>query len=338
MDPLVSILIPAYNSASWIEETLRCALNQTWKRKEVIVVDDGSKDDTLAVARRFASKEVLVHTQSNQGAAAARNQAMALSQGDYIQWLDADDLMSAEKIERQVKVLQESGARTLASCGWGRFLHRPGKARFASSGLWCDLTPLEWMTRKMEGNLHMQTATWLVSREVTEAAGPWDTRLTLDDDGEYFARVLLKADRVRFVPDASVLYRMSGPGCLSYMGRSSRKMESQFLSNQLNVQYIRSLSDDARVRAACVKYLETWLPGFYPERLDLVEQAKELAATWGGKLSLPELSWKYAWIKTVFGWDAAKKVQLGYNRAKRSVLNSWDKAMSRWERKSLPSG
>jgi hypothetical protein len=190
----------------------------------------------------------------------------------------------------------------------------------------------------MEGNLHMQTATWLVSREVTEAAGPWDKRLTLDDDGEYFARVLLKADRVRFVPDVKVLYRMSGPGCLSYMGRSSRKMESQFLSNQLNVQYIRTLSDDARVRAACIKYLQTWLPGFYPERLDLVEQAQALGTKLGGQVSLPQLPWKYAWIKTFFGWTSAKKVQLGYNRAKLSVVNSWDKAMSRWERKSLPSG
>src|SRR5262245_15362018 len=93
MTPLVSVLIPAYNAESWIADTIQSALAQTWPCKEVVVVDDGSTDGTLAVARRFASKNVLVVTQENQGAAAARNRAFSLCQGDYVQWLDADDLL-----------------------------------------------------------------------------------------------------------------------------------------------------------------------------------------------------------------------------------------------------
>ncbi|MBV9131045.1 MAG: glycosyltransferase, partial [Verrucomicrobia bacterium] len=68
MESLVSILIPAYNAEDWIAETIESALGQTWKRKEIIVVDDGSTDQTLAIARRFASRDVSVVTQSNQGA------------------------------------------------------------------------------------------------------------------------------------------------------------------------------------------------------------------------------------------------------------------------------
>ena len=63
---------------------------------------------------------------------------------------------------------------------------------FVPTSLWSDLSPCEWLVRQMEENIYMQTATWLVSREVTEAAGPWDTRLLGDDDGEYFSRVLLR--------------------------------------------------------------------------------------------------------------------------------------------------
>src|ERR1035437_3336855 len=88
--PLVSILIPAFNAQDWITDTLRSAIAQTWDRKEIIVVDDGSRDQTLAIARRFESDDVRVVTQKNQGAAAARNKAFSLSQGEYIQWLDAD--------------------------------------------------------------------------------------------------------------------------------------------------------------------------------------------------------------------------------------------------------
>ena len=103
MKPLVSILIPAYNSEEWIAYTMRSAIAQTWERKEIIVVDDGSSDRTAEVARRFASKEVSIVSVENQGAAAARNHALKLSQGDYIQWLDADDLLAPDKIAKQME-------------------------------------------------------------------------------------------------------------------------------------------------------------------------------------------------------------------------------------------
>src|ERR1700675_2171159 len=90
--PLVSILIPAFNAQEWIGDTLRSALAQTWANKEIIVVDDGSRDQTAAAARKFEADGVRVVTQKNQGAAASRNNAFALCHGDYIQWLDADDL------------------------------------------------------------------------------------------------------------------------------------------------------------------------------------------------------------------------------------------------------
>ena len=95
MSPLVSILIPAYNAERWIAETIGSALGQTWPRKEIIVVNDGSTDQTLSVVQKFASKTVSVVTQENKGVCAARNKAYELCQGDYIQWLDADDLLSA---------------------------------------------------------------------------------------------------------------------------------------------------------------------------------------------------------------------------------------------------
>src|SRR5580698_1730397 len=113
MKPLVSILIPAYNAEEWLADTLRSAIAQTWDRKEIIVVDDGSRDQTLAIARQFESDFVKVFTQENQGAAAARNKSFALSQGDYIQWLDADDLLAPEKISKQMEALGDSSDRSL---------------------------------------------------------------------------------------------------------------------------------------------------------------------------------------------------------------------------------
>jgi glycosyltransferase involved in cell wall biosynthesis len=268
MTPLVSILIPAFNAEEWLADTLGSAIAQTWPRKEIIVVDDGSTDGTLAVARRFASREVSVITQANQGAAAARNRAFSLCQGDYTQWLDADDLLSPDKVARQLQAVGARSERTLLSCAWGSFMYRPHHAEFSPSDLWCDLAPKEWLIRKMGQNLHMQTATWLVSRQLTEIAGPWDVRLLGDDDGEYFCRVLLASEHVRFVPEGRVFYRVVGVGRLSYIGRSHRKMEAHFASMRQHINYLLSLEDSARTRTACLNYLQTWLLAFIPERPD----------------------------------------------------------------------
>src|SRR5262245_17269465 len=92
-NPLVSILIPAFNSERWIQESIVSALGQSWPNKEVIVVDDGSSDTTYEVAQAFESRGVKLISQPNRGAAAARNTAYAHSSGDYIQWLDADDIL-----------------------------------------------------------------------------------------------------------------------------------------------------------------------------------------------------------------------------------------------------
>src|SRR6266404_3008554 len=303
MKPIVSILIPAYNAEPWIADTIKTALAQTWPRTEIIVVDDGSRDQTLSIARQFASKNISVVTQENQGAAAARNCALALSQGEFIQWLDADDLLSPDKVAKQMAAMQKcQDKRQLFSSGWGYFYYRLDRANFTPTSLWCDLSPVEWLIRKMGQNLHMPPATWLVSRDLTQAAGPWDTRLSLDDDGEYFCRVILASSGTRFVTEAKSYYRMSSSTSQSSVDRSREKLDSQFLSMQLHIGYLRSLEDSERTRAACVSYLQSSLIYFYPEWLDIVRQAEEMAGDLGGQLEVPRMPWKYSWIETILGY------------------------------------
>ncbi len=336
MRPLVSILVPAHNAEKWISDTLRSAIAQTWEPKEIIVVDDGSTDLTLESARKFESSGVRVVTQPNQGAAATRNALFRLSRGDYIQWLDADDLLSPDKIARQMAVTELISSRTLMSCGWSKFLYRYYRATFVPTSLWRDLSVTEWLVRKMEQNLHMQTATWLVSRELTEVAGPWDTTLLGDDDGEYFCRVLLNSDGVRFVPGARVYYRASGAGSLSYIGNSLRKQNAQWRSMQLHIDYLRSLEDTPRVRAACVTYIQNWLNFFYPERPDLIKEMHGVVEDLGGKLPMPRLSWKYSWIESLFGVKLARRAQFGLPRFKWKLLRFWDKVLFRLGNHEFP--
>lgn len=339
LKPLVSILIPAYNSEAWIAETLQSAVGQTWPRKEIIVVDDGSRDRTAEVARRFASNQVKVVSKKNEGAAATRNHALQLCQGDYVQWLDADDLLVPDKIEKQLATVGDGdNKRVLLSGPWAFFSYRIQKARFVSNSLWCDLAPVEWLLRKMSENLHMQTATWLTSRELVEAAGSWDTRLLSDDDGEYFCRVLLASEGTRFVPESRVFYRVTPSNRLSYIGTSDKKKDAMVVSMKLHIQYVRSLEESERVRKACLIYMQNWLRAFYPERPDILAELQKLAAELGGHLEEPKLSWKWAWMRPIFGYEAARSSQMLLSQLKSGLVGRWDKAMFDLEGRGSANG
>lgn len=332
MKPLVSILIPAYNAENWVAYTIQSAVQQTWLRKEIVIVDDGSKDKTADVAQKFASKDIKVVSTDNQGLSAAVNTAYKLCQGDYIQELDSDDILAPDKIEKQLAALGENDSkRVLLSGPWAYFHYRTRRARFVRNSLWQDLRPAEWLLRKMVENLHMQNATWLVSRELAEAAGPWDTRLQYDQDGEYYCRVLLASTGTRFVPEARIFYRISGTNRISYIGSSDAKKNSLLRSMKLHMEYLRSLEDSQRVRKACLTYMQTWYEYFYPDRPDIIAELESLATNLGGHLETPRLKWKYAWMEPIFGWRAAKWAQRVLPEAKSSLLRQWDKAMFKYE-------
>ncbi len=332
MKPLVSILISAYNAEEWIEFTLDSAVAQTWPYKEIIVVNDGSTDGTADVVRRFAPKGVTLVSTENRGLSAGQNEAFQHSRGDYIQYLDADDLLAPDKIERQLEALKETESRRIVlSSPWAPFYYRTRHARFVRNSLCQDLTPVEWLLRKLGEGIHMQNATWLVSRELAEAAGPWMENLEYDQDGEYFSRVLLGSEGTRFVPDTGIFYRATGTNRVSYVGNSNKKKDSLFMSMKLHIQYLRSLEDSERVRKACLAYLQIWFHYFYPERTDVVAELQKLAAEFGGRLEEPQLRWKYAWMKPVFGWKAAKWAQMTLPQLKASCARQYEKAMYKLE-------
>jgi len=329
MKPLVSIIIPAYNAENYLPYTLQSAIAQTWPRKEIIVINDGSTDRTLEVAKRLATKEVRVVSTANQGLSAAVNHGLSLCQGDYVQELDADDILAPDKIQRQLETLRESDSkRTLLSSPWAHFYYRTRIARFIPNSLWQDLSPVEWLLRKMGDNLHMQNATWLVSRELMEAAGPWDANLRYDQDGEYFCRVLLASEGTRFVREARIFYRVSGSHSISHIGDADKdKRISYLVSIKSHIKYLRSLEDSERVRKTCVTFLQNKLRFFYGREPEMVNELQTMAAQLGGQLEIPQLRPKYAWMRPVIGYKNARYAQEYLPQVKAIVLRHWDGTM-----------
>lgn len=320
MPSLVSILIPAYNSARWLPETLTSALAQTWPRTEIIIVDDGSKDETLAIAKTFERANVKVVSQENTGAPGARNHALELAQGDYIQWLDADDVLHPEKIARQLARAEACGGeRTLLTCSWGKFFFRTSKARFVPDELWCDHGPADWIMARFNHNVWMNPAVWLVSRQLTELAGPWDSRLAKsgDDDGEYVCRLAAVSDAVAFVEDARCYYRIGTVGSLNWnMETNEQALESLLLSLRLATRTLLDLENSDRARRAALSHLQTFSAYFYASGEHYHKQLSSLAHEYGGEITPPRAGWKYYPVEVLLGPRVAKGVIRNWRAAK----------------------
>lgn len=307
--PLVSVLIPAWNAGATLAKTLESALAQTWPALEVIVVDDGSTDDTLEVARRFESDRVTIHTQKNAGAAAARNHAMRVAKGELYQFLDADDLLDPEKIFLQMAALRGRWDR-IASGAWARFRGDPAEARFRPQDSWRSFErPSDLLRILYRHNLMMHPACWLVPRGIAEAAGPWNEDLSLDDDGEFFCRAVLASKGIVFTESARSYYRSGVPGSLSGV-RSRAAWQSQFRSTKLCCDALLAVDDTREAREAVSARYTRLAFEAHPGEPDIATECEERARALGVGLIRPEIGGPAAnALARLIGWKRAKRLR-----------------------------
>ncbi|WP_316824790.1 glycosyltransferase family 2 protein [Pedobacter miscanthi] len=211
---LVSIIIPMYNSEKYVAETIKSAIDQTWKSKEIIIVDDGSTDHSFDIANKFSESRLTIIRQKNSGAAAARNTGLKNANGNFIQFLDADDLLSADKIELQMTEI----------CGFSEKISLSNAVHFFEDSDPLDSSPTKADMELFKSsknpsdfllNLFGRTGNggivpihaWLTPRALLNKAGYWDESLSLDDDGEYFCRVVLAAKEVVYLENTIAYYR-----------------------------------------------------------------------------------------------------------------------------------
>lgn len=206
--PLVSIIIPAFNAARTIGEALDSVLAQSWQAWEVIVIDDGSTDDTAACISRYTDTRIRVHPQENRGLSAARNAGIERARGELIAFLDADDRILPSKLESQVRYLNAHPEIGLVAGGalrtdeqW-RILHRaPGRGR--------ELNIADFAL-KNQFPVHAS----IIRRSSLEKAGNFDEQLRAAEDWDIHCRLLLAGSRVTQLEEIVCEYRVM-PGSMS---------------------------------------------------------------------------------------------------------------------------
>jgi glycosyltransferase involved in cell wall biosynthesis len=194
--PLASIIVPAYNYAGFVAEAIHSALQQSYSNIEVIVVDDGSTDDTAVVVRALAEKDarILYVHQKNQGLSAARNTGIQKAQGEFIVFLDADDYLHPQKIQAHIEhFLQKPDTDISYGRSW-YFLSGKPEERFASF----ELDNTDWMPC-VSGNAKtvmpalvvnniMPVCSAMLRRSVVTRVGDFDTTLKSLEDWDYWFR------------------------------------------------------------------------------------------------------------------------------------------------------
>jgi glycosyltransferase involved in cell wall biosynthesis len=308
--PLVSIIIPCYNAAPWLAQTLESALAQSWPHKEIILIDDGSKDQSLAIARGFEARGVTVISQPNRGAAVARNAGLAAARGACIQFLDADDLLAPDKIERQLEVLQaRAPGRHVATGSWARFTGDHLAAPVIPFANWRDLAGVEFLQLHYEAGCMMHPAAWLAPRALLDRAGPWAESLSLNDDGEYFARVVLASSGLVFCAAARSYYRSQLPGSLSRRA-DPKSLESLYHSVDLTLAHLLAADQSGRTRAA-VAYAWKWAAfELYPGAPELSRAAEANSEKFGGSPRPFPGSGRFQLAARFLGWRLARRLTL----------------------------
>jgi glycosyltransferase involved in cell wall biosynthesis len=318
MPELVSILIPCYNAEPWLAHTLRSALAQTWPHKEIIVINDGSTDGSLDVARSFEKQGVLVLDQANAGQSAAFNTGLAAARGRYIEFLDADDLLAPDKISAQMRRLQGESSDVIASGRWGRFGNDPIQTDFRPDDLWEDLEPVEWLVRAWTNHAMMHGAAYLIPAGLLRAAGGWRDDLSLINDFEFFSRVILHSSRVVFCPDATSYYRSNLPGSLSSR-KSPQAWASAFASIELGTTRLLARENSAQTRHACAAVWRNFIFDSYPVVPDLEKKAEAKVNALGEDVGAPKWGPRFSGTSRFVGWKLARRLQLLSLRLRRGV-------------------
>ena len=322
MPPLVSIIIPCLNAAPWLAEALESCLSQTHSKIDVILVNNGSTDESIEVANRFQDSRLFITTCERRSASAARNVGLQRAQGEFIQYLDADDLLSPDKIKAQLELLNSCPANMISFCKAVHFFDGEDRHRGIVHDGWpmmdTDCT-MDWLVELLgpkRGGM-VPLGCWLSPRSIALQAGLWNEKLSANDDGEYFARVVLGAKGIRRSESGAYYYRKFRRGYNLSAQKSEAHWQSAILATDLIGEHLRKRRDDIRTRNALARHYMDIAFAAYPAAKSASKLALNKVALMGGTDYRPAFGTRLGQLASrVFGWRSIRLASHYFNSAK----------------------
>lgn len=308
-NPLISVVMPVYNAAPYLQVVLDSLQAQTLQDFELVVVNDGSTDESREILERRNWGQLRIIDQKNAGQSAAINRGVDESRGQFIKIVDADDWINPQHLQAQLDALKGT-TDCIAACCWGDFRENPETAVPRQEHANRDYDdPLEWLVDSLTLDEGMMGGwKWLIPRSVWDTAGGYDPRLGLNNDFHASIAIALASQGIRHANLAMYGYRNGISGVLS-SSRSRKAFESALLTTQLGCQLLTEREDSDRIRRLCADRFQRWAFDFYPEYPDLTRQAEQEAHRLGGSdLAFPggALGRNLAGL---LGWKTVRRLQ-----------------------------
>ena len=309
---LVSVVVPVYNRPAMLRQAVESALAQTYRDLEVIIVDDGSTDDTPAAIRELERADARVRSErrENGGPGLARETGRLAARGEFVQYLDSDDLLLPRKLEQQVAAL-----RACPDCGvaYGIVRYRDAAGR----EIVCDWKPANQVVDTLFPSMLVarwwETVSPLFRKSVTDATGPW-TAMRLEEDWEYDCRVAALGVRLAFVNDVVGEHRDHAESRLSRgAGLDPARLRDRARAHELIAQHAKrgGVARGAPEMQTFARELfhiarQCGAAGLADESRRLVGAAKEISAARDLRV--------YALVAKAVGWTRAGKASLWIDR------------------------
>jgi glycosyltransferase involved in cell wall biosynthesis len=248
MSKLVSVIIPCFNAEKWLQETIDSCLQQIYPHLEIIVIDDGSTDNSLEIIKTYGDK-IIWKSLPHQGGNHVRNYGFKISKGEYIQYLDADDYILPEKIARQVSFLEATGADVVYG-DWRYKHHYPDGTSFLDR---IEIAETQAdILESLLANWWTAVASLLYRRSAIENSSGWDENLSAAQDRDFFLSVVMSGAKVVYQPGCYSVYRRYGNVTVSTYSKSRwiecqssvlQKAQNRLAqSNKLTIKYRYALA------------------------------------------------------------------------------------------------
>ncbi|MGL6342538.1 MAG: glycosyltransferase family 2 protein [Waterburya sp.] len=203
--PKVSIIIPTYNSAKTIEETIASIQQQSFTNWELIIIDDGSQDNTVDVIKNIVEPRLQIFVYENGGVGIARNRGIAQATGEFITFLDADDLWTCDKLTLQIEALKQNPQAKVAY-SWTSYIDEQGKFLFSGPRFYYRGNIFKELLQK---NFLLSASNILIHRDVLELVSGFTPEFSYAADWDFYLRLAQNFD-FALVPQYQIFYRQSG--------------------------------------------------------------------------------------------------------------------------------
>lgn len=302
----VSVIIPTHNSSQFINETLASVCDQTYRNLEIIVVDANSSDNTVDIVKHRDDNRIkLLEIKEPSLAGATRNRGLEIATGDFINYLDGDDLMAPNKIEEQLKIIRNN-QNNIATCSW-KFIYPNNKTVAPDSKLLRTMNSDDFISIGWGKADMMPIMAYLIPKRIIDQAGKWDEELKMNEDAEYFLRVLQQTKKVVFTDLTEVFYLKHSNFSVS---QPNNEKIGHWLDaiKKIEINLLNSEKHDSQEIIA--NLYQNLVFQVYPIYKEHIKHAESKIQAHGGSTIKYKRDGKFGWIYSLVGWKLGKRIEL----------------------------